>query len=175
MKRSITITAASGVVLRIEASGEAITKVEFAAAGEGARETPPDELLARTALQLAEYFAGSRRAFDLPSCPGGTEFQRRVWAAVSAIPYGETRSYAGIARAIGCPKAVRAVGAANGANPLPILIPCHRVVASGGGLGGYGGGLAMKRRLLDLESGARQGGSDDFQQARLVFDLDADL
>src|SRR6185437_14116566 len=101
--------------------------------------------------QLEEYFAGRRRAFDLDLDLRGTDFQRRVWEAVAAVPYGQTRSYADVARAVGNGKAVRAVGAANGANPLPLVIPCHRIIGSGGGLHGYGGGLDVKARLLELE------------------------
>ena len=91
--------------------------------------------------------------FQLPLDLRGTPFQRKVWNALLDIPYGETRSYAQLARSIGVPNAFRAVGAANGANPISIVIPCHRVISSGGGLGGYGGGLPLKRRLLALESG----------------------
>ena len=103
--------------------------------------------------QFAEYFAGARRAFDLPLDPRGTPFQCAVWRAVAAIPWGETRSYSEIAAAIGRPAAVRAVGAANGANRLPPVIPCHRVVGADGRLTGYAGGLAMKRLLLEMERG----------------------
>ena len=103
--------------------------------------------------QLAEYFAGRRRSFDLPLDRRGTPFQLAVWDAVAAIPYGETRSYGELARALGRPAASRAVGAANGANPLPIVIPCHRVVGATGRLTGYAGGLATKRLLLELERG----------------------
>ena len=102
--------------------------------------------------QIAGYIDGQRRDFDLPLDLRGTEFQRRMWAAVAGIPYGETRTYAEIALAIGKPKAVRAVGAANGANPLPLVVPCHRVVGSDGSLTGYGGGLDVKRKLLEMES-----------------------
>lgn len=101
--------------------------------------------------QLTEYFAGSRREFDLPLDPDVSEFQARVLEALQAIPYGETRSYRDIAIAIGNPRAVRAVGGANAANPLPIVIPCHRVIGSGGDLTGFGGGMDAKRYLLDLE------------------------
>jgi len=93
-----------------------------------------------------------RREFDLPLDLRGTGFQRRAWAAVASIPYGQTRTYADIARAIGQPKAARAVGAANGANPLPLVVPCHRVIGSNGSLTGYGGGLDVKRKLLVMES-----------------------
>ena len=102
--------------------------------------------------QIAEYLGGQRREFDLPLDLRGTEFQRRVWAAVAGIPYGETRAYADIARTIGKPRAVRAVGAANGANPLPLVVPCHRVLGSDGSLTGYGGGLDVKQELLEMES-----------------------
>jgi O-6-methylguanine DNA methyltransferase len=108
--------------------------------------------LARTSHRIVEYLNGARREFDLPLDLRGTEFQRRVWATVAGIPYGETRTYADIARAIGKPKAVRAVGAANGANPLPLVVPCHRVLGSDGSLTGYGGGLDVKRQLLEMES-----------------------
>jgi O-6-methylguanine DNA methyltransferase len=94
------------------------------------------------------------REFSLPLDIEGTEFQKRVWGQVAAIPYGETRSYLQIATAVGSPRAVRAVGAANGANPVPIVVPCHRVIGAKGKLVGYGGGLALKQRLLELE-GAR--------------------
>lgn len=102
--------------------------------------------------ELAEYFAGQRTDFDVPLVVPGTEFQRQVWTALGRIPYGETRSYEDIARAIDNPKAVRAVGGANGANRIPIIIPCHRVVRSDGALGGYGGELWRKRYLLRLEA-----------------------
>ncbi len=112
-------------------------------------------VLVETARQLAEYFAGQRRVFALPLAPQGTTFQLDVWAALSAIPWGETRSYAAIARAIGRPTAMRAVGAANGRNPLSIVVPCHRVVGSNGTLTGFAGGLAAKARLLEIEGRAR--------------------
>jgi O-6-methylguanine DNA methyltransferase len=102
--------------------------------------------------QIAEYLNGTRRQFDLPLDLRGTEFQRRVWSAVAGIPYGQTRTYAQIAQAIGKPLAMRAVGAANGANPLPLVVPCHRVLGSDGSLTGYGGGLDVKQKLLEMES-----------------------
>ena len=101
--------------------------------------------------QLREYFAGKRRRFDVPLHLEGTAFQERAWAAMRKIPYGATISYAQQAKQIGKPRATRAVGTANGANPIPIIVPCHRVVASDGSLGGYALGLTMKRRLLALE------------------------
>jgi O-6-methylguanine DNA methyltransferase len=109
-------------------------------------------LVALALDQIVEYLDGQRRQFDLPLDLRGTDFQRRMWAAVAAIPYGQTRTYADIARALGRPSAVRAVGAANGANPLPLIVPCHRVVGSNGSLTGYGGGLDVKRKLLEMES-----------------------
>ncbi len=109
-----------------------------------------DEALAEARDQLLAYLAGRRRSFSLPLAPGGSDFQRQVWAALVRIPWGETRTYGELARRLGREGAARAVGSANGANPLPLLIPCHRVVAAGG-LGGYSGGLALKRQLLELE------------------------
>ncbi|WP_372611086.1 methylated-DNA--[protein]-cysteine S-methyltransferase [Halomonas sp.] len=100
--------------------------------------------------QVLGYLAGRRRQFSLELAPGGSEFQRQVWAALVRIPYGETRTYGDLARRLGRDGAARAIGAANGANPLPLVIPCHRVVAADG-LGGYSGGTALKRRLLVLE------------------------
>ncbi|MHA6767821.1 methylated-DNA--[protein]-cysteine S-methyltransferase [Sphingobium ummariense] len=113
-------------------------------------------VLEETARQLDGYFAGERRAFDLPLDFRGTDFQRAVWGALLAIPFGETRSYAQVARAIGRPTASRAVGAANGRNPISIIAPCHRVVGANGALTGFAGGLEAKRYLLDMERG-RQG------------------
>jgi methylated-DNA-[protein]-cysteine S-methyltransferase len=108
-------------------------------------------VLETAAAQLAEYFAGRRRTFDLPLAPRGTGFQQRVWRALSAIPYGETRSYGAIAASIGRPAASRAVGAANGKNPIWIIVPCHRVIGASGHLTGYAGGIAVKRWLLEHE------------------------
>ena len=102
--------------------------------------------------QLRGYFRGERKEFDLPLAPEGTEFQLRVWNRLRTIPYGETISYAQLAERIGNPKAVRAVGLANGSNPIPIIIPCHRVIGSDGSLTGFGGGLPTKKMLLELES-----------------------
>lgn len=105
------------------------------------------------ARQLDEYFAQKRTEFDLPLALFGTEFQERVWLTLAEIPYGETISYAELARWVGRPRAFRAVGQANGANPIPVILPCHRVIAADGTIGGYGGGLPVKRQLLALESG----------------------
>lgn len=101
--------------------------------------------------ELDEYFAGKRRDFTVPLAPRGTAFQQRVWEALRGIPFGALRNYGDIARAIGKPGASRAVGQANGSNPLPIVVPCHRVIASDGSIGGYTGGLAVKHRLLAIE------------------------
>ncbi len=101
--------------------------------------------------QLRDYFKGRRRRFNLPLAPHGTAFQLKVWQALRNIPYGETVSYGDIAREVGNPKAGRAVGGANARNPIPIIIPCHRVIGSDGALTGFGGGLIIKQRLLDLE------------------------
>ncbi len=108
----------------------------------------------RAARQLTEFLAGRRKDFDLPLHRTGTAFQRAVLDEVSRIPYGATVSYGEVAAALGRPRAFRAVGAANGANPLPLVIPCHRVTGSSGRLTGYGGGLSLKQWLLNLESGA---------------------
>lgn len=108
-------------------------------------------VLTRTAAQLAEYFAGERRSFDLPLDFRGTDFQKSVWAQLLAIPFGETRSYGEIARNLGNPTASRAVGAANGRNPISIIAPCHRVVGASGSLTGFAGGLETKAFLLKLE------------------------
>lgn len=113
-------------------------------------ETP---LLRAARTELLEYLSGARRSFDLPLDPAGTDFQRAVWEALGTIPYGQTRTYGEIAAAVGRPKSVRAVGQANHVNPLPIFIPCHRVVGKNGALTGYAGGLDLKGALLALESG----------------------
>ena len=119
-------------------------------------EWEPDRgLLKEPAQQLNAYFKGTLRVFDVRVAPVGTPFQLNVWAALQQIPYGETLSYGELARRLGNPKAVRAVGLANGSNPISIIIPCHRVIGSNGSLVGYGGGLATKQALLALERGQR--------------------
>jgi methylated-DNA-[protein]-cysteine S-methyltransferase len=115
---------------------------------------PDPEPFTEVIRQLTEYFAGRRTRFDLPVTLAGTEFQRTVWAALRAIPYGETVSYGELADRLGRPTASRAVGLANGKNPIGIIVPCHRVVGANGDLTGYGGGLDRKRFLLDFERGA---------------------
>ncbi|WP_328767638.1 methylated-DNA--[protein]-cysteine S-methyltransferase [Streptomyces sp. NBC_00286] len=114
---------------------------------------PDDTPFGEAIDQLKAYFAGELKEFDVPMCLDGTPFQRTVWDQLRRIPYGETRSYGELADAIGNPKASRAVGLANGRNPLGIIVPCHRVVGANGSLTGYGGGLDRKKRLLDFERG----------------------
>jgi methylated-DNA-[protein]-cysteine S-methyltransferase len=120
----------------------------------GAPGDPAAAPFAAAGRQLAAYFAGQLTEFDLPLAPAGTQFQRRVWAALQAIPYGQTWSYGQLAEKIGSPSASRAVGLANGRNPIALVIPCHRVIGSDGSLTGYGGGLDRKRFLLSLEASA---------------------
>ena len=116
-----------------------------------------DKVVTREAReQLLQYFSGERREFDLKMNLAGTEFQQRTWQTLASIPYGQTWSYADLANRVGSPKAVRAVGAANGRNPLPIVLPCHRVIGSNGTLTGFGGGLPVKKWLLEHESGLRR-------------------
>jgi methylated-DNA-[protein]-cysteine S-methyltransferase len=119
--------------------------------GFSALESAHDPVLDEAARQLDAYFAGKRRSFDLPLKASGTDWQKRVWNALCAIPFGETATYGDIARALGQPTATRAVGAANGRNPIPIVVPCHRVIGADGTLTGYGGGLPTKRWLLAHE------------------------
>lgn len=143
-----------GTVL-LAGDGEHLTRIHFQS---GPRPLQPLPHWIATAVpfahaleQLNAYFAGRCRRFDLPLSPAGTEFQRRVWRALRGIPYGETISYGDLARRVGNPRASRAVGLANGANPLPIVVPCHRVIGANGTLTGFGGGLPIKRALLALE------------------------
>jgi methylated-DNA-[protein]-cysteine S-methyltransferase len=138
--------------LELTADDESVIGIRFHATTPIA--APPVGLLTETANQLAAYFAGRLRTFDLPLNPAGTPFQLRVWAALRELPYGTTCSYADLAGRIGRPAAIRAVGAANGRNPIPIVIPCHRVIGRDGRLVGFGGGLDAKRALLTME-GAR--------------------
>ena len=140
-------------VLRLEYEDGAVTALRLA--GEDAAADAPNRLAEQVFRQLDEYFAGARSTFDFPCRLCGTPFQRRVWAALQEIPYGETRSYREIAQAIGSPGACRAVGMANHRNPIWIAIPCHRVIGADGSLVGYGGGLAMKKALLALEAAHR--------------------
>jgi methylated-DNA-[protein]-cysteine S-methyltransferase len=142
--------------LLLAGEDEALAMIGFPK-GSMRREPEPDWIfnekpLANARKQLQEYFAGERREFDLPLKLSGTEFQVSVLEALLGIPYGQTTSYGEIARRIGRPKAVRAVGAANGRNPIPIVVPCHRVIGSTGDLTGFGGGLDTKEALLRLEA-----------------------
>ena len=142
--------------LLIVGDGEAVREIRFG--GDGRRSAGVEDgwrcggaVVEEAKKQLDEYFDGRRRAFDLPLAPSGTRFQLRAWRALQEIPYGATCSYGEQARAMGQPQAVRAVGAANGRNPIPIVVPCHRVIGGDGTLTGYGGGLHVKEFLLDLE------------------------
>lgn len=137
--------------LRLVSDGAALTAIDFHARGRRDAARPDDPLLREAAAQLAAYFARRLRVFDVPLAPHGTPFRRAVWEALLGVPWGTTAAYGEIARRIGRPRAVRAVGAANGANPLPIVIPCHRIVGADGSLTGYAGGLSVKERLLALE------------------------
>ena len=147
--------------LILTASETALTAVYFPTSRHGpppdvpplrdAKRGPGGEVLARTRDQLSEYFAGTRTSFDLPLDPRGTPFELSVWKELRAIPYGVTRSYSDIARRLGDPRSTRAVGAANGKNPIPIIVPCHRVIGAHGELTGFGGGIDRKRWLLEHE------------------------
>lgn len=138
--------------LRIEASATGITRLDFIEA-RGADEVPrPNAWTDACRAQLDEYFGGERRDFDLPLDAQGTDFQRQVWQALTTIPFGETRSYAEIAEGLGRKGAQRAVGAANGRNPISIIVPCHRVIGSNGRLTGYAGGIGRKQWLLAFEA-----------------------
>ncbi len=143
-----------GTVL-LAGDGERLTRIHFQSGPRPLRPRPQWIATARpfahAVAQLNAYFAGWRTGFDLPLAPAGTEFQRRVWRALGGIAYGETISYGELARRVGNPRASRAVGLANGANPLPIVVPCHRVIGANGTLTGFGGGLPIKRALLALE------------------------
>jgi methylated-DNA-[protein]-cysteine S-methyltransferase len=145
-------TVVDGLTLRLVANDSGLRSIEFEPWRrlQGCRSgTHP--VAAEAVRQLQAYFSGKLRRFDLPLDMQGTEFQLRVWRELAGIPFGETRSYSQIAIAIGSPRAIRAVGAANGANPIPIVVPCHRVIGATGTLVGYGGGLPLKKRLLELE------------------------
>jgi methylated-DNA-[protein]-cysteine S-methyltransferase len=148
-----TVIASPVGPLRLTAGNGALTEIAFLGHAEAERgDLDTDPVLRAAAEQLGEYFAGDRTTFDLPLAPIGTPFQQAVWHVLREIPYGQTWSYADVALRIGKPTAVRAVGAANGRNPIPIVVPCHRVVGANGTLTGYGGGLENKQTLLGLES-----------------------
>ena len=161
--RRLTVQSPVGRLILV-ADDEGLTHLMLAnndlgAAGLDADDVPEraeDPVLAEAAAQLDQYFAGQRTAFDLPLDPQGTEFELDAWMALARIPYGETISYGEQSRAIGREGAFRAVGSANGRNPIAIILPCHRVVGADGTLVGFGGGLDVKRALLDLESGVQR-------------------
>ena len=144
-----TIPSPIGPLRVTVADDGALTRIHF-----GAGDIADDPRFDRVSAQLDEYFSGERTAFDLPVRPRGGAFEQLVWAELLRIPYGETISYGEIAQRIGHPGKARAVGAANGRNPIAIVCPCHRVIGSDGALTGYAGGLETKRALLALESGA---------------------
>ncbi len=159
---------ASGWTIHVAASAKGLCRLSMAESSSrflaGLREAFPGiewhrddraPVILETARQLGEYFQGTRTAFDLPLDLRGTPFQLKVWQALRQIPYGETRSYGEVARAVNAPKASRAVGGANGCNPVGIIVPCHRVIASSGGLGGFSCGLEYKKKLLTLEAGRK--------------------
>ncbi len=157
MTAHATVESPLGPVI-ITTNGHAITGVYFVGQKHGpmpsqcGQAAPDDPLLSVAARQLGEYIAGARERFDVPFDPAGTPFQQRVWRALSDIPCGQTVTYSQIATRIGSPRAVRAVGAAIGRNPISVAVPCHRVVGANGSLTGYAGGLSRKRALLDLEA-----------------------
>lgn len=157
-ERAVTYSIFESPVGRLTITGND-GSIQMIAFSQGSRASLPrdhwrrdDARYKTTSDQLQQYFAGERTSFDLPLDFSGTSFQNAVWGALLKIPYGETTTYARIANFIGKPKAVRAVGAANGANPLPIIVPCHRVLGSNGALTGFGGGLPAKQFLLELEA-----------------------
>ena len=147
----LTLVAAGGALAGVYMDAQRHLPGTVAEAAPASQDGPDAAPLAAAARQLTEYFAGQRTEFDLPLEMAGTDFQRRVWAALREIPYGETVSYGELARGLGQASASRAVGLANGKNPFAVVVPCHRVVGSDGSLTGYGGGLDRKRFLLALE------------------------
>jgi len=161
MTRFARIRTPLGTVIAIAAGG-ALTGIHFEggkhvpAISTDLHEDPHDEPLRRCAEQLADYFEGKRQCFDLPIAPRGTDFQQRVWREIAKVRYGETITYSQLAARAGAPGSARAAGAATGRNPLSILVPCHRIVATDGSLTGYAGGLERKAKLLEIE-GAFEG------------------
>ena len=154
MKNDLEIVHAASPLgtLQLEFRCGALTKCRLVSSPPETSETPPSKAARRALRELEEYFAGKRRSFSIPLDATGTPFLLAVWAALRSIPYGEVRTYGEVARMIGRPKAVRAVGCACHANPVIVITPCHRVVAANGA-GGFGGGLENKRKLLSLETG----------------------
>ncbi len=158
VRNELVVTSPVGK-LRLTASQKGLLSIDVGRSSASHRATARDaaaqRVLATTRKQLAEYFSGKRTSFSVPLDVHGTEFQIESWKALGRIPYGTTISYGEQAQSIGNPKAYRAVGSANGRNPIPIIVPCHRVIAADGSLGGYGLGLKMKQQLLDLEENRR--------------------
>ncbi len=148
----LTIVAEAGAITRLHMEDEKYRPEDLSAFGEPG--DPAEEPFASAIAQLAEYFRGDRRDFDLPLAPAGDEFSQRVWALLRAIPYGTTTTYGALARELGDPHLAQAVGYANGHNPIAIIVPCHRVIGADGSLVGYAGGLDRKRFLLALEEPA---------------------
>jgi methylated-DNA-[protein]-cysteine S-methyltransferase len=151
--------------LLLTSDGESLTRLLFDVRPDPSWSTEPCALLDRAVTQLREYFAGERTTFDLPLDPAGTPFQLTVWMALRDIPYAETINYGQLATRVGNARASRAVGLANGRNPISIVVPCHRVIGANGSLTGYGGGLDRKRTLLDLER--RTAGAEEAQLSLL--------
>ncbi len=145
-------------IIKLTATNDAITSILFVVEASKKEQEKPNEILLKCKQQLHEYFSGKRKIFELPLKLVGTEFQKSVWKALQKIPYGKTASYLDIAKAIGNPKAVRAVGMANNKNKIPIIIPCHRVIGENGKLTGYAGGIWRKEWLLNHE--AKYSGKD---------------
>ena len=137
--------------IRLTANNEALTTLYFRSPEPGVASDEAHPILAKTVEQLSEWFAGTRKDFELPLAPEGTDFQQRVWHALLEIPFGKTWSYLDLALRMGDRNATRAVGSANGKNPISLIIPCHRVIGSNGKLTGYGGGIERKKWLLDFE------------------------
>ena len=154
MEHYVWISTPMGTMTAVEEDG-ALIRLDFGKNEPEGAEYGETDLLKETLRQMGEYFSGTRREFTLPLAPRGTAFQMKVWNALSAIPYGQTRSYRDIALHAGSPSATRAVGGANHRNPISIIIPCHRVIGANGSLTGYGGGLDKKEALLALEHGER--------------------
>jgi methylated-DNA-[protein]-cysteine S-methyltransferase len=142
------------VTLSVTTDGKAVERIGL---NENEGDSPQTDFERLVERELTEYFSGQRRDFSFPIRAPGTDFQKRVWRELQQIPYGRTASYGDIAKRIGKPGGSRAVGMANNRNPVPIVIPCHRVVAAGGKLGGFGGGIELKKKLLDLETRATIG------------------
>lgn len=151
--------------LRLVSNGQALVRIEFSDMHGDDGEQQEDAILEQTASQLREYFEGKRKCFSVPLAAQGTEFQQQVWSVLQSIPFGELRSYRDIAEGIGNRKAVRAVGAANGRNPIPIIVPCHRVIGSDGTLTGFAGGLPAKQQLLALEGIRLMGSQQEIQSS----------